>query len=31
MMKIDPKDILKMNIEMTIVDGEIVYDRSNNE
>lgn len=27
LMKIDPKDILKMNIEMTIVDGQIVYQR----
>lgn len=27
LMKIDPKDILKMNVEMTIVDGKIVYQR----
>jgi predicted amidohydrolase YtcJ len=26
LMKIDPKDILKMNVVMTIVDGRIVYD-----
>lgn len=28
LMKIDPKDILKMNIEMTIIDGKIVFERS---
>ena len=27
LMKADPKDILKMNIEMTIVDGKIVFER----
>lgn len=27
LMKINPKDILKMNIDMTIVDGKIVYTR----
>ena len=27
LMEIDPGDVLKMNIEMTIVDGKIVYDR----
>jgi predicted amidohydrolase YtcJ len=26
LMKIDPADVLKMNIEMTIVDGKIVYE-----
>ncbi|MDX1284975.1 MAG: amidohydrolase family protein, partial [Draconibacterium sp.] len=30
LLKIDPKDILKMNIEMTIVDGKIVFDRNSN-
>jgi predicted amidohydrolase YtcJ len=29
LLEIDPKDILKMNIEMTIVDGKIVYERNN--
>ena len=28
LMKIDPADVLKMNIEMTIVDGKIVYERN---
>jgi len=28
LMKISPEDILKMNIEMTIVDGKIVYERA---
>ncbi len=28
LMKIPPSDILKMNIEMTIVDGKIVYERA---
>jgi predicted amidohydrolase YtcJ len=28
LMKIDPGDVLKMNIEMTIVDGKIVFERS---
>jgi len=28
LMKIPPEDILKMNIEMTIVDGKIVYERA---
>jgi predicted amidohydrolase YtcJ len=28
LMEIPPKDILKMNIEMTIVDGKIVYERA---
>jgi predicted amidohydrolase YtcJ len=27
LLEIDPKDILKMNVEMTIVDGEIVFQR----
>ena len=27
LMKIDPKDVLNMNIEMTIVDGKVVYSR----
>ena len=27
LMEIDPGNVLKMNIEMTIVDGKIVYDR----
>jgi len=27
LIKIDPADILKMNVEMTIVDGQIVYER----
>lgn len=27
LMEIDPEDILKMNIEMTIVDGVVVYER----
>ena len=27
LMKIDPKDILKMKVEMTIVDGKIVFER----
>jgi len=27
LMKIDPADILKMNVDMTIVDGKIVYER----
>ena len=30
LMKIPPEDILKMNIEMTIVDGKIVYERAGN-
>jgi predicted amidohydrolase YtcJ len=29
LLEIDPKDILKMNIEMTIVDGKIVYESDN--
>ena len=29
LMEIDPDEILRMNIEMTIVDGMIVYDRNN--
>lgn len=28
LMKIDPEDILKMNIEMTIVDGKIVFEKN---
>jgi hypothetical protein len=28
LLKIDPKNILKMNIEMTIVDGKIVYQKN---
>ena len=28
LMKIDPADVLKMNIEMTIVDGKIVFERN---
>jgi predicted amidohydrolase YtcJ len=31
LMEIDPDDILKMNIEMTIVDGKIVYERDKSE
>ena len=27
LMKIDPKDVLKMNVDMTIVDGRIVFER----
>jgi predicted amidohydrolase YtcJ len=27
LLKIDPKDILKMNVEMTIVDGKVVFER----
>ena len=27
LLKIDPRDILKMNITMTIVDGKVVYER----
>jgi len=27
LLKIDPKDILKMNVEMTIVDGDVVFER----
>ena len=27
LLKIDPKDILKMNVDMTIVDGKIVFER----
>ena len=27
LMKTDPKDVLKMNIEMTIVNGKVVYSR----
>ena len=30
LMKIDPNDILKMNIDMTIVDGKIVFNRNIN-
>ena len=29
LLEIDPKDILKMNIEMTLVDGQVVYEREN--
>ncbi|NIM15656.1 MAG: amidohydrolase family protein [Candidatus Aminicenantes bacterium] len=28
LLKIDPNDILKMNVEMTIVDGKIVFERN---
>ena len=28
LMKIDPEDILKMNVDMTIVDGRIVFERN---
>jgi len=28
LMKIDPKDILNMNVDMTIVDGKIVFERN---
>jgi predicted amidohydrolase YtcJ len=27
LMKIDPADILKMNVDLTIVDGKIVFER----
>ena len=27
LMRIDPRDTLKMNVTMTIVDGKIVYER----
>jgi len=27
LMTIDPRDVLKMNVEMTVVDGKIVYER----
>ena len=27
LLKIDPKDILKMNVDMTVVDGKIVFER----
>jgi len=29
LIKMDPKDILKMNVDMTIVDGKIVFERGN--
>ena len=27
LLKIDPADILKMNVDLTIVDGRVVYER----